>query len=226
MTAGLRASHDRGMADADEPVKALARTEQRSLAELGERAPDAYESEYMKGEGVTLYRDKSRAPWQLHALLGGSTAMVFAAAFLAGEAMLPMLAMVPVGLLVWLLFSVLRVSVSEGHVNVQYGLFGPKIPIPAIESAEATTYDWKRFGGWGIKRSLDGAWIYNMPGDGGRAVKIVWRNAKGKRKVTYVGSLQSEDLAAQIARARELRGALPAGAENRALGPGSDSSSD
>src|SRR5690606_17216819 len=99
---------------------------------------------------------------------------------------------VPVMFLLWTLFSVLRVTVSEGAVNIQYGLFGPKIPIGAIESAEATTYHWAKFGGWGIKRSLDGEWIYNMPGDQGRAVRIVWRDARGRRRVTWIGSRENQ----------------------------------
>lgn len=43
-----------------------------------------------------------------------------------------------------------------------------------------------------------------MPGDGGRAVCITWRDRKGKRKITYVGSRESERLARQINHARAL----------------------
>lgn len=188
------------------------------------RPPDPYERAYMAGEGAVLYRDKSRAPWQLHAIFALSTAAVFGAALAAGGAAggavglavgLPMLA------LTWLLFAVLRVTVSEGHVNVQYGLFGPKIPIAAIESAEPVQYDWKKFGGWGIRRAMTGdhEWIYNMPGDGGRAVRIVWRDAKGRRRIHLIGSQRSEELARQIGRAQA---ALPEGARSATLTPGAD----
>jgi len=121
----------------------------------------------------------------------------------------------PLVLVAWMLFAVLRVSVSEDNVNVQYGLFGPKIPISAIESAEAVEYDWKSFGGWGIRVNRKGEWIYNMPGDQGRAVRIAWRDKRGRSRVTYVGSLQSENLASQIAHARAL-GPAPT---VQALGP-------
>ncbi|PRP90150.1 hypothetical protein ENSA5_67680 [Enhygromyxa salina] len=168
------------------------------------RLPDAYEAEYMSGEGTVLYRDKSRAPWPLHAIFGAVSLFTIGAAFVGSGAWIETVATVLVLLPVWLLFSVLRVTVSEGHVNVQYGLFGPKIPISAIESAEMVEYDWKRFGGWGIRLNSEGGWVYNMPGDGGRAVRIAWRDRKGNAKVTYVGSLQSEQLAAQINQARAL----------------------
>lgn len=179
--------------------------------------PDLYERKYMAGEGVVLFRDKSRAPWPLHAIFLVAMTTVTVAAVTAGAAF-ALLFSLPTLAIVWLFFAVLRVTVAEGAVNVQYGLFGPKIPIAAIESAEPITYDWKKFGGWGIRRSLDGAWIYNMPGDGGHAVRIVWRDARGRRRDTLVGSRRSTQLAAQIHRAR----ALPPGPRTMALSPGDD----
>lgn len=195
--------------------------EQLAALDASPRTPDAYESEYMRSEGLTLYRDKSRAPWQLHALFGSMTLLSTAAAFTAPGAWIGALGTAGLLAFMWLLFSVLRVSVSEKHVNVQYGLFGPKIPIEAIESAEAIEYDWKSFGGWGIRMNREGEWMYNMPGDGGRAVRIAWRDTKGRARVTYVGSLQSEHLAGQIAQARAL-GPAPRTPE---LGPGSGKTS-
>lgn len=181
--------------------KELALPENNEVA----RVPDAYEETYMPGEGMVVYRDKSRAPWPLHAIFGSLIAATTVGFGLAG-AWISMALSLPVFALMWLLFSVLRVTVSEGVVNVQYGLFGPRIPMAAIESAEAVEYDWKQFGGWGIRVNRKGEWMYNMPGDGGRAVKIVWHK-RGKRRVTYIGSLQHEGLAAQIQRARR---SLPA----------------
>lgn len=194
----------------------LARRDEDGLEPVdgGGRLPDPYEAEYMQGEGVVLYRDKSRAPWPLHAIFGAISVFTIASAFTAPGAWVGVALTMPLLLMMWLLFSVLRVTVSQGHVNVQYGLFGPKIPVGAIESAEAVEYDWKQFGGWGIRLNTKGEWMYNMPGDGGRAVRIVWRNKKGKQRTTYVGSLQSDDLAAQISAARALGPATdaPAGA--------------
>ena len=51
----------------------------------------------------------------------------------------------------WALFSVLRISVSRDEVYVQYGLFGPRIAVRDIERCEAVDYDWKKYGGWGIR---------------------------------------------------------------------------
>ncbi len=195
---------------AQEP-KALVRVEEARL-------PDAYEQKFMAGEGMVLYRDKRRAPWPLHALLGVSALTVIGASVASGE-LLALAIALPLLALIWVLFSVLRVTVSAGTVTVQYGLFGPEIPVGAIELCEATTYDWKKFGGWGIRRSRQGEWIYNMPGDGGHAVRIVWRDRKGRRRVTLIGSRHADQLASKI---KGARAALPAGHQPEALGPGDD----
>jgi hypothetical protein len=180
------------------------------------RGPDLYERKFMAGQGMVLHRDKHRAGWPLQAIFGLSMlAMVGSAAASGAWLVLPVA--LPIVALLWLMFSVLRVTVSAGSVKVQYGLFGPEIPIEAIEAAEATSYDWKRFGGWGIRRGIGGEWIYNMPGDGGRAVRIVWRDAKGRRRVTLIGSPRAEALAAAVQGARV---ALPASAERKAITDG------
>jgi len=181
----------------------------------GSATPDRYEAEYMQADGMVLHRVKDRAPWQLGALIGGSGLLAVVGGVIAGS--YASLFGLPIILAILLLFSILRVTVSEGSVNIQYGLFGPKIPMVAIESAEATTYDWKRFGGWGIKRSLQGEWIYNMPNDGGNAVRITWRNKKGKRVVTLVGTPEAKPMAAAIAKAQTM---LPAAKQMPALGDG------
>lgn len=188
------------------------------VANADRRLPDAYEAEYMHGKGMVLYRDKSRAPWPLHAIFGAISLLTIGSAFTGAGAWVGTLVSLPIIAVMWLLFSVLRVTVSEGQVNVQYGLFGPNIPVTSIESAEAVEYDWKQFGGWGIRVNRKGEWIYNMPGDRGRAVRIAWRDRKGKAKVTYVGSLESENLAERIAQARALAG----GKQPAALEPGED----
>lgn len=179
------------------------------------RLPDAYEREYMRSDGALLARDKRAAGGWLHAIFGVSAASIAALSLASGAwgslATLPLLGAL------WLLFSVLRVSVSEASVNIQFGLFGPKIPIAAIESAEARNYNAMKFGGWGIKRSFDGEWIYNMPGDGGRGLRIVWRDAKGRERVTWVGSPRADALEAAI---HQARAALPAAPEAPALGEG------
>lgn len=163
----------------------------------------------MPGEGAILHRAKMRAPGWFFAIFAvpilieivafavlAATSPHFPLALLA----LP-LVMIPVMALMALLFAVLRVTVSEHEVHVQYGLFGPKIPVKAIRSAEVVAYDWKQYGGWGIRRGRDGSWAYNMVGDAGRAVKVTW-NKDGKEVVHLLVSSDPEALAAAIQAAR------------------------
>jgi hypothetical protein len=159
----------------------------------------------MPGEGLVLHRDKARAPWQVHALFAGIAGLY---ALLAVVQPWALVALPPL-LVVWLLFAVLRVTVSEGHVNVQFGLFGPRIPVAAIASVERIRYDWRAYGGFGIRRPGERVWAYNMPGDGGQAVRIVWHDARGQR-TTVIGSRHAAEIEAAIARARAAAPALPA----------------
>ncbi len=55
--------------------------------------------------------------------------------------------------------------------------------------------------GGGVKR-IDGAWGYTLWGHGTVAVRIEWRNAKGKPKSTIVSSPDPVALAASIEKAR------------------------
>lgn len=181
------------------------------------RSPDLYERKYMPGEGTVLYRDKRRAPWQLQTLFAASGLAVLGSVIASGQLWALAITLPPL-LIIWLLFAVLRVTVSEGHVNVQYGLFGPKIPISAIDRVEAQSYDWKTYGGWGIRYAGKRVWMYNMPGDGGRCVRITWHDAKGTR-VTAIGSRHAETLVAAIQQAQK---ALPPGAQPSALPPADD----
>lgn len=189
-------------------------------ADLTGRAVDAYEAEFMQGQGRVFFRDKTLAP-RLHHLMLGLPAMTSAA--MAGgslmtepglSAALPLFAVAGLLSSAWMLFSVLRVTVSAKQLEVQYGLFGPTIAIDDIEEITVGPYDWKRFGGWGIRRSFDGTMAYNMMGDGGRAVTITYRRGSRLKKV-LIASKQAELLYDALRRARraaaeggELEGAL------------------
>lgn len=175
--------------------------EQTALAKPALGSVDRYEEEFMAGEGTVLYRAKARAHWSLAALIIG----VGGAATLASWSVAPIATIVTLASLVlmWLLFAVLRVTVSQGAVSIQLGLWGPKIPTASIISAQATTYKFSQFGGWGIRHSLSMGTMYNMPGDGGNALKIRWRTDKGREKTTWVGTREAPELARAIRGARD-----------------------
>lgn len=180
----------------------------------GARAPDDYEAMYMAGEGV-LYRDKIKAPkayFLLFLLPILVQIIALGAAALAGGpvpastfVILPLTSLLVA--MIGLLFSVLRITVTAREVIVQYGLFGPKIPISAIGDCRAIKYNWMNYGGWGIRRGRDGSWAYNMIGDAGRAVCIDWTDANGKAQTTLLASPNPDGLAHAINEARARAGA-------------------
>jgi len=143
---------------------------------------DDYEARYMEG-GASLARSKQRMPWWFFALMG--LALLAHVGAMVAAASLVGLVTVPLLLMVTLLLSHLRLSVTSSHIHVQYGLFGPKIPLAAVESVAAIRYSPLRFGGWGI-RYAGGAWTYSVPGSTGDAVEIVWRDASGTRKTHVI----------------------------------------
>jgi hypothetical protein len=175
----------------------------------GSRAPDDYEARYMAGEDV-FYRDKIKVPWKFFLLFALPIAVQGVALTAAGLSDKPVPAAVflllpfTIALLsiIALLFAVLRVTVTRSELIIQYGLFGPRIPLAAITESKAVDYSWMDYGGWGIRRGRDGSWAYNMVGDAGRAVRIEWTDPKGKKQVTLVASPDPEALARAIQRAR------------------------
>jgi hypothetical protein len=206
---------------------ALVKAPSKELATVPARLPDKYEARYMAGLGRVLHRDKHMMPWPIQAIILAPGLIAAAGAFAAGLWYVG-LGVLPVFLLLWILFVSLRVTVSEGAVNVQYGLFGPTIPTASITAAEATTYDWKRYGGYGIRRAK-GEWLYNMPGDEGRAVRIHWRDSKGKERTHLIGTPNPDQMMAAIDEARKLLpgevGEVPALPDTEAvarLGDGSE----
>jgi hypothetical protein len=169
-------------------------------------AADDYQARYMAGSA--LYHDKIRAPRAYHLIFLLPLLVVLASSLVAAAQAGPAALLAPafslvVLPLVWLLFSVLRITVTRQEVYVQYGLFGPKIPVRDIEHAAAVDYDWKKYGGWGIRYGRDGSVAYNMLGDGGRAVEIVYKKGNRSRKV-LVASTDPARLAGAIQEARAL----------------------
>lgn len=165
--------------------------------------PDPYEAKYMSGPNGALYFAKITAPRFFHLLFLLPLLTTVGGALLAHAPILvPLLSTIPL-FLVWILFSALRISVTAKEVLVQYGLFGPRIPIEAIESCEACEYDWKQYGGWGIRFGRDGSVAYNMIGDKGRAVRITYKKGK-KTKKLLLAARDPERLAAAIQLARAV----------------------
>lgn len=97
-------------------------------------------------------------------------------------------------------FAVLRSVVTEKHLNVKYGLWGPEILLSSITACRVVEYDWTKFGGWGIRRGAGGAWAY-VPGPGD-VVEIEY-DADGETKTVQIGAEDPRKLALEINRARE-----------------------
>ena len=175
------------------------------------KVDDEYAARHMAGEGDPLYFDKRTLPLWMRAIMVGSmgvgAAAVVGASLASGTP--EMLLLVPVygaSALLSVAFWTLRTAVTRQYVHIQYGLMGPKIAVDDLISAEVTEYDWKRFGGWGVRRSFrDGVVAYNMLGDQGRAVKLVFRDGD-KTRTILVSASHPDRLNDAIQEAMKARG--------------------
>lgn len=169
------------------------------------RGADDYERSHMTPDEGVLYRDKFVSHWSWHAIMAATgVASVVPLLFTPeGLEQWPMVLLMAATLaVVWLMFAVLRVSVTSHRVQIQLGMFGPDIPIEQITHAEAVDYDWKTYGGWGIRKGKDGSWAYNMVGDAGRAARIEYTDDKGKPRAVVVTSQEPHLLVDAIQQAR------------------------
>lgn len=137
---------------------------------------DEYARKYMGGEDVR-FLDKVKAPWWLNALVLVPGVAGVIATIATGE---PLGAAVVSGVtfVSWALLTALRVTVTNTHLHVQYGLFGPSVPLADIVTVDVVDYDAKGYGGWGLRRGSGGRKAYSLPGRGGKSVKVTTREGK------------------------------------------------
>ena len=174
-----------------------------------QRGTDDYERKYMAGGESPGHREK--LVWKYHWIFLPFVPLCWSIATMVllgmGNRPAPLWMSIPLVLLgamfamIWVVFAVLRVHVTQSEVHIQYGLAGPHIPLDAIESVEVVDYKLSEFGGWGIRRSMDGTWAYSLMGDSAKVVKITW-TVDGKTKKVVVSSRNPPELAAQIDKAR------------------------
>ncbi len=165
---------------------------------------DEYARKHMAGQGDVLFFDKQTMPRWMRLLIAaplfGAGAVVVGALFTGNPDAFLAVPLLGAGALLELAFWTLRTTVSQRFVHIQYGLVGPKIDADDIVSAVVVTYDWKQYGGFGVRRSK-GTTAYNMMGDQGRAVKLTWRDGN-KTQTLLVSARDPQRLCDAIEQAR------------------------
>lgn len=171
------------------------------------RPPDPDEATSPREGGDLPFRARTRPLWFYNLIFVLPAMLSLSIALLSEPISLFPLFSALVALALWALFYELQITVSREEVQIRFGIFGPNIPLRAIERCEAVEYSWVEFGGWGIKRSIyDNTWAFNLPGDQGRALKITWRDPEGRTRRTLVSSEAPALLASVIEGARREAG--------------------
>lgn len=188
-------------------------------------AGDAFEESEMHDGSPVVRRDKLVSRRMAALFFGSGVLPMVVAVFLAltngasdkplSSSSLPvvcaLLALYGVAMVIGgIVFGVLRTVVTKKAVHVRYGLWGPTIPLDAVESARVVVYDWTEFGGWGMRIGKGGARAY-VPKNG-PCVELVYREGDKKKRV-LVGA---EDASATVAAIEEARGRVRVAEDARA----------
>lgn len=164
------------------------------------REPDAYERRYMSDHGAALLRARRPAPMWLRRLTGG--VLLLGLGLAITPAWPAALVLLPAGFFAWSLFSVLRVSVCERSVLVQYATFSAVIPMAAIERAEVIA-------DLGDRAVQVGEQRIRMPGDRGKALRITWMDGDMRRTTSVAMPDPEPAIAAIAAGIRAVRASTP-----------------
>jgi hypothetical protein len=74
-------------------------------------------------------------------------------------------------------FMTLRIEIATDTLTVGFGPFKDRVPLERIVRCGTTSYNWRDWGGFGIRYSGDGK-LYNVMGDHGQAVELVMSGGK------------------------------------------------
>ncbi len=170
---------------------------------------DAYAATYMKGAGRVVLRDKAVGRTLLVILglatlwCGGGAVLAFLGLGLKASIGAAMFLSLLTTLFAFLTatMTVVRTVVSAAEVHVQFGLWGPRVPVGRIRRCRVTPYDWMKFGGWGIRRSGDGVWAYVLK-SGGDVVEFTWTDDAGAEKTAQFSASDPRAVVAAIEEAR------------------------
>jgi len=95
-------------------------------------------------------------------------------------------------------FGALRIRVDEERLRVGFGPFGTTVAASSIERAEPCSYSKAAYGGWGVRGGFDGTLAYTVLGDGGRGVRVQYRNKKGRRRMLLMSSAHPDELSGAL----------------------------
>jgi hypothetical protein len=184
--------------------------------------PDEYERRFMEAGETVRHRDK--VLWRMGVpILGGFSLLALALGItgivsaLAQPAGIGMAIGLGAGVLVLgasavlgfcaATLTVLRTVVTDRALHVQYGLWGPTIPLETIESVAVARYDWTRFGGWGLRgRGAERA--FTIQGRDDTTLCVRWRDG-ATVATTWITVSDPAGTAIAIERARAARRGMP-----------------
>ena len=91
-------------------------------------------------------------------------------------------------------FEKMQTTITDEGIKVQFGIFKKFIPKENILVCSPFLYNWKDFGGWGIRRSGDNTTAYSVLGTGKHSVKIIYLNKHQQKADLVISTIEEEKI--------------------------------
>lgn len=91
-------------------------------------------------------------------------------------------------------FEKLRTTITDRGIVVQFGIFRKFVPKEIILTCGSYPYDWKYFGGWGIRWTGRKTVAYSVIGLGTHSIKLTYQNKYQQKATLVISTLQEEKI--------------------------------
>jgi hypothetical protein len=99
-------------------------------------------------------------------------------------------------------FLVLSITVTSEAVEFAYGVFKSRLAWPQVTGFSVQRYDWKRYGGWGLRFGLHGRRAWSVPGvPEGLTFQA---SIDGKKREYFVSSRRTAEFASAVSQSSRI----------------------
>ena len=91
-------------------------------------------------------------------------------------------------------FEKMQTTITGEGIKVQFGIFKKFVPKENILACSPFLYNWKNFGGWGIRRSGDNTTAYSVLGTGKHSIRITYLNKHQQKADLVISTIEEEKI--------------------------------
>ncbi|MBI5573201.1 MAG: hypothetical protein HY919_01435 [Elusimicrobia bacterium] len=91
-------------------------------------------------------------------------------------------------------FDKMQTTITDRGIKVQFGIFKKFIPKENILACSPFLYNWRNFGGWGIRRSGDNTTAYSVVSTGKHSIRITYLNKHQQKADLVISTIEEEKI--------------------------------